>query len=144
MANVNDTVRENILAFPGLFQSRADVLNFLLFTNGNGYGWAYGEPVSIFGPHEPWNRAEEEKKADERWEDLGLLGHIDRSFEIEMNDEREQVVSTVDERMKSLVLCRETVIRAEDSYTLAFRAPGDITDDWAAALVEIRKVRASF
>lgn len=144
MANVNDTVRTSIIAFPGLFRSRADVVNFILFTIGNGFEWVDGEPVAIFDEYTPWSREAADAKFELFWEQIGFTPtEFDRQGNKERNDELQHVVNTVDERVTSLVLQEDTIIRDDSTYILAAKAPENITQDWAAALAEILTVRAS-
>lgn len=144
MANVNDTVRANILAFPGLFETRADVVNFVLFVNGNGYEWVDGEPVTVFDENAPWSRAEADKKFELFWSGIGVaLEERDRKSNAERNDALQYIVDTVEERVTTSAFSKEAIIREDDNYNLAAKAPENITADWAAALTQIRALRAS-
>lgn len=54
MASVDETVHECIMNYPGLFENRSSVLDFLFFVIGNGYEWHNGELVTDYPEDRGW------------------------------------------------------------------------------------------
>ena len=45
--NIDDTVRNMLLTYPGLFMNRLDTYNHLFCTLGGGYEWINGELIDV-------------------------------------------------------------------------------------------------
>lgn len=143
MATVDQTVRECIECYPGLFQSRVDVLHFVLCVIGNGYGWVDGEPVSVMDYQpEPWTV--ESFEAD-------LLRNIAPDNEVvrrillerfaEEKTEMLEILATLDERVRTWGTLEGPVYKQSDS-ALLMNVPGDVTADWEEACEQVRALAA--
>lgn len=139
MADVETTVRDGILRYPGLFSSRASVLHHILCVIGNGYEWVDGEAVAEDKNREVWTA--EAEKADEgnawiymRPKELqaALLAHLDTQIA-----EQQAIVDNVD------ALAAEwgdlDGVYPQSDYALLMNIPGNLTPDWEAECHRMRQ-----
>ena len=141
MSTVDETVRQCILSYPILFKTRTEVLHHILCVLGSGFVWSNGEAVRDYyddGEPSTWNR---EKYNEENLFDYakdfsaGFLAEL-RAAQEKRADEYERIVAEVDSRM----YLRKQVwnFYPQTDYSLLMELPKDVTEDWQAAVSEIR------
>lgn len=133
MASVETTVRQVILAYPSLMETRADVLHHILCVLGSGYEWVDGEPVTT-ASMKPWNR-EDALGVQEAWlQRLTIpaeaLDGVRESIVADL-DRCQKVVDEIDERV--LTHDFAGVVYPRSNGSLLSEIPADVKPDWAAA-----------
>lgn len=132
MADVETTVRDSILRYPGLYSSRVSVLHHILCVIGNGYEWVDGQPQAEEGGRtEVWTPEWERTNPDDAWiyslpktTQDSMLATQERLIQKQI-----QVVANVD-RLAAEWGELEGGIYQQSNYALLMNVPDDVTLDW--------------
>lgn len=141
MADVETTVREGILRYPGLFSSRVDVLHHILCVIGNGYEWENGEAVAEDKTTETWTAEAERADESNAWiytrpKELQtvLLEGLDKRIA-----EQQAIVDNVDALASEWGDLDGGVVYQQSDYALLMNIPENVTPDWEAECHRMRQ-----
>lgn len=141
MADVETTVREGILRYPGLFSSRVDVLHFIFCVLGNGYEWENGEVVAQDKTTKAWTAEVERADESNAW-----IYTRPKKFHVELlaNLEKyivkqQEIVDNVDALAAEWGDLDGGVVYTQSDHALLMNIPEDVTPDWEAECHRMRQ-----
>lgn len=136
---VDDFVRESILTYPGMFQSRTDVLHHALCVIGNGYKWMNGVPTSVFPYMEEKHWSPEEDMSFRPYDYTDDMEDVFKNRREKYFAEMQDVVDTVDERIHDRTF-NDASFYPQSSYALILNIPEDIHPDWAEEVETMKEL----
>lgn len=142
MTSVNELVRQSILTFPSLHQSRSNVLHHALCVLGSGYEWdENGEAFADYDLPLLWTPELQQANNDHR--DMTTYRSLDAEFLAEFHELDKQkmatckkVVSEIEERI--LLVEPLPFIYPQCEGSLLMSIPDNATEEWLAACEEAR------
>jgi len=145
MSQVDEFVRENILAYPLLFTNRTDVLHHALCVIGNGFRWSE-EGTVVSEDDEPapkWSKERELERIEKDFKNMFVGSRPDIRSRIKqgMLEDLEADAKVVSEVETRIHIRRERGdFYPQTSYALLMNIPSNVTDDWREACEEMREL----
>lgn len=141
MADVETTVRESILRYPGLYSSRVDVLHFILCVLGNGFEWENGEAVADDRTTEAWTAEAERADESNAWiytrpetVRVAMLANLEKQIAAQ-----QAIVDNVDALAADWGELDREAVYAQTAHALLMNIPENVTPDWEAECHRMRQ-----
>jgi len=148
MSQVDELVRERILAHPNSYTNRTEVLHHVLCSTNSGYRWSEDGVVATMedAPVSVWSKVRELERIEQLLDDLLAVLNGDSTVsrdslwaEFLVPIERaEKVIQEVETRIH--MRGEIETFYWDQGASLLRRIPANVTDDWREACDEIREL----